>query len=203
MTAAAWVFRPVLARVGVDLSDAGIAIGGALLLFLVPVRWDRFERALDWSDTDRLPWGVLVLFGGGLSLASAIQATGLAGWIGGALASFTTWPPLGVVLLVTTVVVFLTEMTSNTATAAALLPVAASLALAMGVEPLLLATATALAASCAFMMPVATPPNAIVYGSGLVTVPQMVRAGVVVNLILIGLITATVLVLVPRVLGGG
>lgn len=196
MTAAAWVFRPQLLGIAPDLSDTGIAIGGALLLFLLPI--DRQGgRALDWESAERLPWGVLVLFGGGLSLASAIQTSGLATWIGSSLAFVGGWPLIPVVLVVTTVVIFLTELTSNTATAAAFLPVVAALATAIAVDPMLLTVPTAIAASCAFMMPVATPPNAIVYGSGEITIPQMVRAGFVLNIILVVIVTTASVVLVP------
>jgi sodium-dependent dicarboxylate transporter 2/3/5 len=196
LTAAAWIFRPQLAGVAPALSDTGIAVGGALLLFLLPV--DRAgTRALDWESAERLPWGVLVLFGGGLSLAAAIQTSGLAGWIGEALAFVGGWPLLPVLAVVVTVVVFLTELTSNTATAAAFLPVVAALATAIAVDPMLLTVPTAIAASCAFMMPVATPPNAIVYGSGHITITHMVRAGFVLNLIMIVLVTIASVALVP------
>lgn len=200
LTAAAWVFRPLLAGVAPSLSDAGIAVGGAVLLFLIPTHWGRHEHALDWSDVERLPWGVLVLFGGGLSLAQAIQETGLANWIGVSLTAITVWPILPMTIVVTTVVVFLTELTSNTATAATLLPVVASLAAASGMDPLLLTVPTALGASCAFMLPVATPPNAMVYGSRRIAMAHMVRAGLALNLVFIVLLTVITLVLVPRIL---
>lgn len=142
-----------------------------------------------------------MLFGGGLSLAGAIQATGLAEWIGASLSWVGDWPLLPVTLVVTTAVIFLTELTSNTATAAAFLPVVGSLATAIGVEPLMLAVPATLAASCAFMLPVATPPNAIVYGTGHVTIPQMVRAGLVLNVVFVVLVTAFVMLLSPIVFG--
>jgi sodium-dependent dicarboxylate transporter 2/3/5 len=200
MTAAAWLTQPMLARLAPSISDAGIAIGGALLLFLVPIERSG-ARALDWDAAERLPWGVLVLFGGGLSLANAVQETGLAAWIGEAMAGIGAWPVILVVVAVTTVIVFLTELTSNTATAAAFLPVVSSLAVAIGASPLLLAVPTALGASCAFMMPVATPPNAIVFGSGRLTMPQMMRAGLWLNLLFIVLITAAAVWMAPRLLG--
>ncbi|CAN5877457.1 DASS family sodium-coupled anion symporter [soil metagenome] len=196
LTAAAWIFRPLLEARGLVLSDAGIAIAGALALFLIPLDLRRGEFVLNWEWAQRLPWGVLILFGGGLSLASAISRTGLAGWIGEEIAGFGALPLVVVMLAVTTVIVFLTELTSNTATAAAFLPVVSSVAIGLGENPLLLAIPAALAASCAFMMPVATPPNAIVYGSGYLTIPQMARAGVVLNLLLIVLITALAYTLV-------
>jgi solute carrier family 13 (sodium-dependent dicarboxylate transporter), member 2/3/5 len=201
LVALAWIFQPALSDLAPGLSDAGIAIGGVLLLFLVPIRVRRLEFAIGGRDLDRLPWGVLLLFGGGLSLAGAIQATGLADWVNQSLGGLHALPILVVSLVVTTVIIFLTEFTSNTATAAAFLPVAASLALGMGVSPMLLAIPTAIGASCAFMMPVATPPNAIIFGSDQVGIRQMMRAGFWLNLLLIGLINAAVFLLAGRVFG--
>ncbi|MGK2935475.1 MAG: SLC13 family permease [Gemmatimonadaceae bacterium] len=199
LTAAAWVTRPILAQWVPSITDTGIAIAGALLMFIVPLAWSRPRAALTWVQAERLPWSVLILFGGGLSLAAAIQQTGLAGWIGGELGALAGWPLLMVILAVTAVVIFLTELTSNTATAAAFLPVVASLAVGIGADPLMLAIPTALAASCAFMLPVATPPNAIVYGTGAVTVPQMARAGFWLNIFFAMLLPLVVYVLAGRI----
>lgn len=198
-----WVFRPALeARVpGLALSDAGVAVGAALLLFAFPVDLRRGIFVLDWEWARRLPWEVLVLFGGGLSLADALQETGLAAWIGERMAGLGALPTPVVLLLVLLVVVTLSELASNTATAAAFLPVVASLAVGIGEDPRLLAVPTALAASCAFMMPVATPPNAIVYGSGHVTVPQMARAGIWLNLICTAVLLGAAYLLLPWALG--
>jgi len=190
LTAAAWIFRPWIDRFVPGLSDPGIAMLGALSLFVLPVDGRRGVFVLDWAWARRLPWGVLLLFGGGLSLADALSATGLAAWIGEALGVFRSWPTLALLLLVVTVIVFLTELTSNTASAATFLPVMATLALVVGENPLLLAVPVTLGASCAFMMPVATPPNAIVFGSGKVTIPQMARAGFWLNLVGIAVVTA-------------
>jgi solute carrier family 13 (sodium-dependent dicarboxylate transporter), member 2/3/5 len=200
-TALAWVTRPLFERWVPGASDAGIAIGGALLLFLIPVSLRRGEFALDWESAKGIPWDVLVLFGGGLSLASAITRTGLAHAIGGWMGAVGFLPLLLVVLMVAAVVVFLTELTSNTATAAAFLPVLASMAVGIGESPFFLTVPAALAASAAFMMPVATPPNAIVYGSSFVTVPQMARAGVLLNFLFIALITLAGYLLVMLVFG--
>ncbi len=202
MTAAAWITRPWLNTWIPGLSDTGIAIAGAILLFVFPTDWRRYEAPLTWEVAERLPWGVLVLFGGGLSLAGAIQATGLAQWIGESLSWVGGWPLFPVTLVITAVVVFLTELTSNAATTAAFLPVVASLATAIGVDPVALAIPAAVGASCAFMLPVATPPNAIVYGSGQITMPQMMRAGLVLNLVFIVIITGLAVTLVPVVFGG-
>jgi solute carrier family 13 (sodium-dependent dicarboxylate transporter), member 2/3/5 len=201
LTALAWMTRPVIEEWVPGLSDAGIAIGAALLLFVIPVDVRRGIFALDWEWAKRLPWDVLVLFGGGLSLAAAISRTGLAGWVGASLAGIQGMPILLIIAIVVLVIVFLTELTSNTATAAAFLPLLASLAVGIGENPLILAIPAALAASCAFMMPVATPPNAIVYGSSFVTVPQMARAGIVLNLLFVVLITGLGYLLVMLVFG--
>jgi sodium-dependent dicarboxylate transporter 2/3/5 len=200
LAAAAWLTQPALATVVPGVSDAGIAVIAALLLFLLPTG-RRGERALGADAVARVPWGVLVLFGGGLSLANGIQQTGLAVAIGKSAAAVGTWPIAAVVLAVTTLVVFLTELTSNTAVAAALLPVVTSLAAALGSDPMLLAVPTALAASCGFMMPVGTPPNAMVYGSGRIRMPEMLRAGLAINVLFIALITIVTLTIVPAVVG--
>ena len=187
-TATLWIIRPLLEPWIPGLNDTTIAMGGAFAMFVVPLdrKWTSF--GLEWSDIERLPWSVLLLFGGGLALADSIQKSGLAVWIGDALGAVQGWPIFAVALIVTVVIVFLTELTSNTATAATFLPVVGAIALAMRIDPLLLALPVAIGASCAFMMPVATPPNAIVYGSGKISIPQMARAGLVLNLIFIVLI---------------
>ncbi len=202
--AALWLLRPALGDAlpaGIGLTDPMIAIAGALALFVLPSGRQAGERLLDWGQTKRLPWGVLILFGGGLSLAAAIADSGLAAWIAGELSGLAAWP-IGVVLLgVVGAVILLTELTSNTATAAAFLPLLAELATSLGRDPLVLAVPAAIAASCAFMLPVATPPNAIVFGSGRVTIAQMVRAGIWLNLLGAALITALAFVLLPLVFG--
>jgi sodium-dependent dicarboxylate transporter 2/3/5 len=188
-TALAWIVRPLLVKWLPGLSDPGIAITGAMLLFLIPVDWKRLDPVLKWKAVERLPWGILILFGGGISLASAIQRSGLAEWIGAGLTAAGTWPLIVMVAAITAVIVLLTEITSNTATAATFLPVVAALAVASGLDPLVLAAPAALAASCAFMLPVATPPNAIVYASERVPIVAMLRAGLVLNLMMVLLIT--------------
>ncbi len=199
LTATAWVSRPVFERWIPAATDTGIAMTGALLLFIVPLAWRPLRVALTWTDAERLPWSVLILFGGGLSLAAAIEQTGLAGWIGAALSALAGWPVFAVILVVTTVVIFLTELTSNTATAAAFLPLVASLAIGIGADPMLLAVPTALAASCAFMLPVATPPNAIVYGTGALTIPQMAKAGMWLNVFFVALLPLVVYLFAERI----
>jgi sodium-dependent dicarboxylate transporter 2/3/5 len=200
-----WIARPAInsAVPALPLSDPIIALLGAFALFTTPSDLRRGEFLLNWDWARRLPWDVLILFGGGLSLASAIGGSGLAEWISHAMAAGTGWPLFAIVLLFAVVVVFLTEITSNTATAAVFLPLAASFALSIGVNPFLLMVPVALAASCAFMMPVATPPNAIVFGSGKVTIPQMVRAGILLNLAAILLIMLVAYSLVLLVFAEG
>jgi sodium-dependent dicarboxylate transporter 2/3/5 len=202
-TAAAllWVGRPLfegLLPPG-TVSDTGIAMACAIALFVIPVDPSRGEFLLDWSSAEHLPWGVLLLFGGGLSLAGAIASTGLAQWLGAALDVLGGWPTVALVAGVGTLVIFLTELTSNTATTAAFLPVVAALATALGVPPMVLLVPAAIAASCAFMMPVATPPNAIVYGSGHLTIAQMVRTGLWLNVVGVVAVTALACTLVPLV----
>ena len=196
-----WVTRPLLEPYIPNISDTGIAIFGAVVMFLLPVNFKKMDFVLTWEDAKKLPWEVLILFGGGLSLAAAITSTGLATWIGQSLQVLDFLPILILIMLSLTVIIFLTEVTSNTATAAAFLPILASVAIAMGYDPLLLVIPAAIGASCAFMLPVATPPNAIVFGSGLVTIPQMARAGFVFNVAMIFVITAVLYVLVGYVFG--
>ncbi|MHA1537780.1 MAG: SLC13 family permease [Alphaproteobacteria bacterium] len=201
IVALAWVFRPLITKVIPDLSDPGIALLGALALFAIPAGAGRQGALMNWDWAKRLPWGVLILFGGGLSLASAIQASGLAVWIGKGLETSQTWPLVAIVALVVALMVFVTELTSNTATTAVFLPVLAAFAASIALNPLMLAVPAALAASCAYMLPVATPPNAIIFSSERITVPDMARAGFLLNLVAIGLIVAASYSLVIWVFG--
>ena len=204
--ASAWITRPWLAAIAIGegdgawlplagLSDAGVAMTAALLLFVVPVRDAsaaapaRRVFAMDWPTAEKLPWGVLMLFGGGLSLAAAVQANAVAEFIGAQASVLGGMPVIVVVLAVTTAVIFLTELTSNAATVATLVPILAGLATGIGVAPAALLVPATLAASCAFMLPAGTPPNAIVFGSGHLTIPQMARAGFWLNIAGILIIT--------------
>lgn len=187
LAAAAWMLQPLLARVVPGISDAGIAMTAALALFIVPIAPGK--PALDWESAEAMPWGVLILFGGGLSLADAVQNTGFATWLGTELELLKAVPLIVVIFAVTTLIVLISELASNTATAAAFLPLVASLATAIGADPLQLTTAAVLAASCSFMLPVGTPPNAIVFGAGRITIPQMARAGLLLDIVMIILIT--------------
>lgn len=182
VTAFAWVFRTLLDDYIPGLNDTSIAILAALVLFVLPAGDGKGGALIEWKHALRLPWGVLVLFGGGLSLAAAVVSTGLDQWIGDQVGTIAgVLPLIGIVVLVSVVILLLTEFTSNTATAATFLPLVAALALSLGENPLMLAVPAALAASMAFMLPVATPPNALVFGSGHVTIPQMATQGVWLN----------------------
>jgi sodium-dependent dicarboxylate transporter 2/3/5 len=202
-----WILRPLLERIapGVALTDPGIALIGGVLLFILPVDLRKGTFLLDWGWARRLPWSVLLLFGGGLSLAAGIQGSGLADWIGEGMGVLSDLPVILIVMGIAAVIVFLTELTSNTATAATFFPVVGVVAVTMGHNPAAFAAVAALGASAAFMMPVATPPNAIVYGSGCVTIPQMLRAGLTLNVVAILLISLLAYQLVelvmPPVLG--
>jgi len=182
LAALAWIFQPLLAEHLPGLNDTSIAIGAALLLFLIPANVQERTFLLDWQTANKLPWGVLLLFGGGLSLAGVIGASGLAEWIAQSLGGLDMLPLILMIGLVALVITFLTEITSNTATAAAFLPLLGALAVAQGLPPQMLAIPAAIAASCAFMMPVATPPNAIVFGTGEMRIQSMIKAGFALNL---------------------
>ena len=207
LTALAWVFRlpktmgplriPGLADVLPGISDPAIAIAAALVLFVVPLPRSRFPTALDWNSARKVPWGILLLFGGGLALAGAFESSGLTEWLGGRLEGL-RGAPLIVVLLATAVLfVLLTELTSNTATAALGMPLMLGVAQGVGVAALPLMATAALAASMAFMLPVATPPNAIVYGSGAIRPADMARAGLGLNLAAIVIITLVIRLWMP------
>lgn len=228
-TALAWITRPLLVQVtlggGADpwrpfagLSDAGIAILAAVALFVIPARASTVDGqpgdrpapspsapaltfTMNWNTAAKLPWGILVLFGGGLSLAAAVKSNGVAEFLGAQAVALRGFPTVILVLAVTVGVIFLTELTSNTATTATLVPVLAGLALGVGVAPEMLIIPATIAASCAFMLPVATPPNAIVFGSGYLTIPQMARAGFWLNIIGVVLITAMLYAVIRPLLG--
>ena len=202
LAAAAWILQPLLADYVEGVNDTSIAIAAALALFLIPV--DLRERVflMDWEQANKAPWGVLLLFGGGLSLAGVIGASGLAEWIAESLGVFEALPLVLMMGLVVLVTIFLTEITSNTATAAAFLPLLGALAVAQGMSPEKLAIPAAVAASCAFMMPVATPPNAIVFGTGQLPIQAMIKAGFALNLFGVVLVTLLCYLLVGWIWGG-
>jgi sodium-dependent dicarboxylate transporter 2/3/5 len=202
------------------VDDGTVAIAVALLLFLVPVR-DRPPvadsdpvgppgssegpvrgiRIMDWPTARKLPWGIVLLFGGGFALAQGFVDSGLAVWLGSLMDGLRSLPPLLIVFCICLLITFLTELTSNTATTQMALPILAAVAVAIRVNPLLLMVPATLSASCAFMLPVATPPNAIIFGTDRVRVGQMARVGIVLNLMGAVLITACVYFLGRAVLG--
>ncbi len=191
LVALAWMSRPLLSGLSAfsGLTDTGIAITGALVLFFLPAGQGYPGPVIRWEDAKDLPWGVLLLFGGGLSLATAFSTTGLAIWLGAGIGTLEVSNVLVLILLTVALIIFLTELTSNTATTAAFLPVLGSIAIALDISPLQLCLSAAVAASCAFMLPVATPPNAIVFSSGHVTIAEMARAGLWLNIAAIAVIT--------------
>ncbi len=182
-------------------SNMVVAVAGALAMFLIPAKTKKRDRLLDWESAVKLPWGVILLFGGGLSLAAAIKKTGLAIWIGESMSALATAPLVLLILAVVGLVIFLTELTSNTATTAALVPVLAAVAAVGNIDPLMLAAPTAMAASCAFMLPVATAPNAVIYSSGHVSIPTMARAGLWLNVLGTFLVTGVCYALLPIIFG--
>jgi len=201
LVVAAWLLRGFVEISALsEVTDSSVAITGAILLFVIPADLKKGEFLLDWKTAVRIPWDIIILFGGGFALASGFAASGLTEWLGLQLALLHGANLMVVVLAVVLLVIFLTEVTSNTATASLLLPVMAGFALATETPPLALMGATALAASFAFMLPVATPPNAIVFASRQVTIPQMARAGIWLNLIGSVLITLFITLVLPLVL---
>ena len=198
LVAAGWLLRPfVLQPLFSAITDPLIAVVGGLLLFVVPVDAEDRTALLEWTDTTALPWGVLLLLGAGFSLAEGFRASGLDQAVAYGLTGLVDYPTVLVLGAVALVVIVLTEVTSNTATASVFMPIVLSLGISLGTPPVTLMATTALAASMAFMLPVATPPNAIVFGSGYVTIPQMARVGVWLNLLAVLLTVAVVYLWLP------
>lgn len=197
-----WMLRrPLTELLGLSgVSDPGIVMTAALLLFILPSGNPEQPQLMTWQNATRLPWGVLILFGGGLSLAAAVSNTGLALWLGESLAPLNAFGTAVLVLAAVALVIFLTELTSNLATTATLLPVMGAIALQAGVPVIVLTVPITIAASCAFMLPVATPPNAIVFATGHISIPQMVRAGFFLNIIGIIIVTLIALFVAPKLL---
>ena len=196
----AWVFRKLLVNFELfsGLTDAGIAIIAAILIFMTPSATKKGDL-LKWEKSKDLPWGLLILFGGGLSLAAQISSSGLGIWIGESLIVLSTIPPILLILAVATLIIFLTEITSNVTTTTTFLPVFGGVAIAIGILPVSLTIPVCLAASCAFMLPVATPPNAIVYGSNKFTIATMMKAGIALNIIGILVVTLFSYFLAPLI----
>lgn len=198
LTALLWITRSfVLNQFIPGINDTVIAIGAASFMFIIPSKEIKGRNLLTWEEAERLPWGVIILFGGGLSIAAAFQSSGLANWLGLQLSLVSGFPTFLLILIVVLSVNFLTEVTSNVATASIFLPVLASLADAIGIHPYFLMVPATMAASCAFMLPVATAPNAIVFGSGELKIGEMVRAGIWLNLASSLLISLLVYFILP------
>ena len=197
LTAFAWITRSFfIKRLIPGIDDTIIAVFFAVFLFILPSK-KKGVKIMTWEDTIKLPWGIVLLFGGGMALALGFESSGLAVWIGGQMTSLGALPLILLLLILIASVNFLTEITSNLATTAMLLPVLVSLASALGVHPYLLLVGATLAASCAFMLPVATPPNAVVFGSGYLKIEDMVKKGFWMNIISIILLTLIVYFILP------
>jgi sodium-dependent dicarboxylate transporter 2/3/5 len=189
-----WIFKDILNSLQalVVLDDTMIAMIGAVLLFIVPSgrsSSDREQRLLEWSDTQKMAWGILLLFGGGIALAKALEEVKIMDQLGTYIASFSTTNVFVLVLVVTTLSVFLSEIMSNVAQVIVLAPVISTVGLALHIDPMLLGIPMTLGASCASMLPMGTPPNAIVFASGYIQIKDMMKIGFVMNLICILLIT--------------
>ncbi|WP_099159844.1 SLC13 family permease [Virgibacillus ndiopensis] len=203
LAALAWITRSFLLApyINESINDAIIGMVAAAILFIIPSKNKQGDRLLDWNTAVKLPWGILLLFGGGLAIAAGFVESGLSDWIGGQLTALQGINIFVVLLVVTGLVIFLTEITSNTATASMMYPIMASLAVALGVHPYAVMIAAGVAASCAFMLPVATPPNAVVFGSGYLRIPDMAKTGFALNILGIILVTLAIYFILPAVWG--
>ena len=198
LTAFCWITRSVLLQKLLPaLDDTIIAIFFAIVLFLIPSK-KKGEQVINWEEAVKMPWGIILLFGGGMALAKGFESSGLAEWIGSQMTTLSGLPILILILVLIASVNFLTEITSNLATTAMLLPVLAPMALTIDVHPFVLMVGAAVAASCAFMLPVATPPNAVVFGSGYLRIPDMVGKGLFMNIISIFILTFFVYFILPE-----
>ena len=200
-TALLWIISPLLQDLIPWISDAGIAITGATFLFFLPTRQKEKKYILEWHDTRILPWGILILFGGGLSLANGIGKTGLAKWIGGSITSMSTLPIVLIIAMALLIILTVTELMSNTAAIATFLPIVTAVAIGLGQNPLILAIPITFAASCAFVLPVSTPPNAIVYGSGKITIGEMAKAGIWLDIMFLLILLLAAFTIIPYAFG--
>lgn len=198
-TAIAWMLRSYLNTMfpGISLTDTTISVIAALLMFIVPLDFKTGSFPLDWKDTSRLPWGILILFGGGLALASGLKDAGFISMIGDFISSKDNWSMWVVTAALIFIMLFMTELMSNVALVTVLVPLVVGIAIGMDVPILQMVIPVTLAASCAFMLPMATPPNAIVFASGHVRVDEMARIGIVLNLISVGLLFTIAYFIVP------
>ena len=184
----------------ISIDDTIIAIFYAILLFIFNSK-DGNKKIINWKDSAKLPWGIVLLFGGGLALAAAMQGSGLTLWIGEKLYGLNNFSLLMIILSIVFVVNFLTEITSNLATVSMILPILATLSISLGLHPFVIMISATIAASCAFMLPVATPPNAVVFGSGYLRIKDMIKTGLFMNLISILFVTLYVYYILPEILG--
>ncbi len=197
LTAFAWISRSFLLKSFIpEIDDTIIGLIGALLIFLLPSK-NKERRILNWKEAVKLPWGILLLFGGGMALAVGFNDSGLALWIGSQMTLLDGVSLLLLVFILISSVNFLTEITSNLATTAMLLPILYPMAITVNIHPFIFMVSATVAASCAFMLPVATPPNAVVFGSGYLRIPDMLRVGIWMNLISIIILTLFVYFLLP------
>ena len=202
LTALAWISRSyILVKIIPNLDDTIIAVISAIVLFILPSKKstikNKLTKIIDWEDAMKLPWGILLLFGAGMALAQGFDSSGLAIWIGNQLTYLSDVPLVILLLILIASVNFLTEVTSNMATTAMLLPILVSLAVVLDLHPYYLLVSATLAASCAFMLPVATPPNTVVFGSGLLKIEDMFKKGLWLNLISIITLTFTIYYVLP------
>jgi len=201
LTALCWITRSfLLEKILPNIDDTIIAMAAGILLFVLPAEKGN-RRIINWEEAVKIPWGVLLLFGGGMALAAGFQSSGLALWIGSKMTLLQGVSLITLILILIAAVNFLTEITSNLATTAMLLPILAPMAKSIQVHPYILLVSATVAASCAFMLPVATPPNAVVFGSGYLRIPDMVRTGIWMNLISICILTLIVYFLLPLLWG--
>ena len=203
LTALTWIFRsPINNLIGSNLlNDTLIGMAGGILMFIIPVNLKKGEFIMDWSATKELPWGILLLFGGGLTLAKAMEVTGIIQTVGEAVSGNSQWELWLLLLVLTSIMLFMTELMSNVALCVIFLPVVLGIADGLNIPPLMLAIPVTLASSYAFMMPVSTPPNAIVYSSGYISMKQMVKAGFILNVISIIMLMILSQTLIPWVYG--
>jgi len=188
LTASLWMLRRFInSSFDLNINDTSIGLFGALLLFIIPIK--KNQRACSWDTANKIPWGVLLLVGGGIALSKAFNITGLANWIGSFSLFFDGYNIFILIIIFVALIIFLTELNSNTATIATFAPILIAFAIGINVNPLFFAIPCTIAASCAFMLPVATPPNAVIFGSGKISIKNMVKAGIILNIISIFLVT--------------
>ena len=199
LTATLWMFRKLINDViGLNLNDTSIGLFGALLLFIIPI--NKNERACDWKTANKIPWGVLLLVGGGIALSKAFKSSGLAYWLGGFSNYFYGIELYLLILIFVALIIFVTELNSNTATVATFIPILIVFALGLGANPLYFIIPTTIASSCAFMLPIATPPNAVIFGSGKININDMIRSGIILNIVSTFTITLVCILILNQIL---